>query len=713
MPSPTSFVHLDPFVAAAVGETTIWGESDAHFRDVASVHRDGFELLQRDIEAVRRDPLHLTRARFVIGSAGSGKSHLFSRLRRQTGAEAAFTFVVNPPTQADSIIPTILERVIHGLRRPVIRDGETMPFSQLRESLFALLHTEGMFERTSDEANDYWESLLLPDKRGFLHEVLNYLVVKRHYDEDLLGVMLLVLDDELERVALRWLSGSSNLSDEELSSIGQRNPLDDEGCYKLLQRLGTVTAASGRPIILVLDQLDEMTGQEHITQFERLLTGLIDGSQNWLILISLIQNRFGLWLESMSQATKSRLATGADESMPIIELMPVNNPEQKKEILRSRLGTPGLLAARTEQGIADSLFPLTAVDVERLASGEPVYPRKLLRMARDVYHSRCEATAAETPSLADTVEALFLDARAEIGDLPEPNTSALADRVREAISAACEARDLAVPEVRAGQSRGVDHEYVVEERRLRIFGHNKSAGKSLEDFLNKAIAEGGPALLIRDGRVPVRGDAARGRLTEFEKNGEFLHLTDDENRNLFALGKVMAELREGGLNDLDCDPPASPENIRKVLGALPAIARNRVVVAALKTLHPRGERLRTRRLLSPVIGPAFPVARPDSTSNPENGDGPPKLPLASPRVPISAPVPAGLVDTIAEILRNDHWLALERLQHRLQEQTGRPVTLAQLRAALSEPQLAQHLTCYPEDLSRKTDVHILIWNEPA
>lgn len=715
MSNPSAFVHLDPFVAAAVGEMTIWGENGSNFKDVSAVHSEAYDGLSADIEAVRLDPMHNTRVRFVIGSAGSGKSHLFSRLRRRTGPEAAFTFVANPPTHSEAIIPTILERVMHGLRRPVIRNGETLPYSQLRESMFALLHAEGLLEETSCEAHDYWESLDLDEKRGFMAEILDYLVLKRQYDESLIQVLLLVLDDELERVALRWLSGSSNLSDSELESIGQMEPLDEEGAYRLLQRLGSITAPSNRPIILVLDQLDEMVEDHQIAQFERLITGLTDGSQNWLVVISLIQNKFGIWNEHLSAATKSRISTGPSEAMPILELMAVSDPEQKKEIVCSRLNTPGLLTARAEQEIHDPLYPLTAADIDQLADGEPVYPRKLLRMAREIYHERCESSATGPRPLRDLVEGLFLDARAEIHDLPEPNTSFLADRIREAIAAGCQARSLPIPADQdgplqrgGGKSKGADRIYEVQDQQLRILGHDKHGGRAFPEFMKQAVEADAGALLIRDGRVPVRGKAGQELLEEFELTGVFLHLSEEEIRDLHALGKVMADLREGALGDLQSNPAPTPDSVREALGQLSQIAQHRVVTQSLRVLFP-GPAPKPRPALRPVIGAS---AEPAAAAPSLVGEGGSDQSLGD-AAPVAAPVPDGLVDAVTEVLRNEQWLSIERLQHRLQQDTGRPVALAQLRSVLDSPPLSDHLTCYPDDLSRKTDVHILIWNESA
>ena len=86
---------LNPFVQNSVGENVIWGSDDNDFCDVESINEGPFNSLLSDIELVAADSK--TRARFLVGAAGSGKSHLFARLRR-TLQNGQFTFVCNPPT---------------------------------------------------------------------------------------------------------------------------------------------------------------------------------------------------------------------------------------------------------------------------------------------------------------------------------------------------------------------------------------------------------------------------------------------------------------------------------------------------------------------------------------------------------------------------------------------------------------------------------------
>ncbi|MCI0417801.1 MAG: hypothetical protein L0312_01045, partial [Acidobacteria bacterium] len=91
------FAFNDPFRSRFVGEEEIWAEDEAAFPDVASIHQEAFKLLKGDLDFVKRNPRHITQVRFVVGTAGSGKSHLFSRLRRWLGGQAIFVFAANPP----------------------------------------------------------------------------------------------------------------------------------------------------------------------------------------------------------------------------------------------------------------------------------------------------------------------------------------------------------------------------------------------------------------------------------------------------------------------------------------------------------------------------------------------------------------------------------------------------------------------------------------
>ena len=68
--------------------------------DVPEIHAAAFARLQQTVDLVRA--VGRTQVRFVRGTGGSGKSHLFARVRRQLGSSILYAYAANPPLSADT-----------------------------------------------------------------------------------------------------------------------------------------------------------------------------------------------------------------------------------------------------------------------------------------------------------------------------------------------------------------------------------------------------------------------------------------------------------------------------------------------------------------------------------------------------------------------------------------------------------------------------------
>lgn len=273
------FAFNDPFRSWSVGEEEIWAEDEATFPDVASIHQEAFKLLKDDLDLVKRNPKHIIQVRFVVGTFGSGKSHLFSRLRRWLGGRAIFVFAAIPPRRSEDILPWLLKKVILGMRHPRL-DGGLKPYSQLHAALYAALMPRFRFSEGMDKFHEAAQAnrgdLFLRAREFFTEHLLPE-------DPDIARGLVYVLHPEKSPIAFRWLSGSTNLFDEELKAIEQKEPLQEETALPLLTLLGKANTLTRTPIVLVLDQLDLMTTKDLIDEFQRLLFSLIDTSKNWYV----------------------------------------------------------------------------------------------------------------------------------------------------------------------------------------------------------------------------------------------------------------------------------------------------------------------------------------------------------------------------------------------------------------------------------------------
>jgi hypothetical protein len=220
-----AFRYLNPFENAAVHEEEVWGEELRDRYDVEAIHADVSRALLEDLRHVTAK--QATRVRFLVGAPGIGKSHLFSRLCRQLGGAAAFVLASMPPTRAEALPYWLLERVIAGLQHPRWLDGEQRLFSQLDALIYRLLikYDPGLQNQTEDVAFEVLDEVEPQDFDHYLADLRNYIRVPDASDE-LVGGLLQCLRPESRRLALRWLSGSQNLTEEELALIGQAGVLD-------------------------------------------------------------------------------------------------------------------------------------------------------------------------------------------------------------------------------------------------------------------------------------------------------------------------------------------------------------------------------------------------------------------------------------------------------------------------------------------------------
>jgi len=86
------YLPLNPFVDLSVGEAELWGTRS--WFDVPQIHAAQAAQLERAIDVVRNN--RRTQVRFLRGVGGSGKSHLFARLRRDLGSSILYAYACNP-----------------------------------------------------------------------------------------------------------------------------------------------------------------------------------------------------------------------------------------------------------------------------------------------------------------------------------------------------------------------------------------------------------------------------------------------------------------------------------------------------------------------------------------------------------------------------------------------------------------------------------------
>ncbi len=391
----SSYADLNPFMSTSVGENDLWNA--ASFLDVPYIHSVPFGALRIVVDQVRAQ--HRSQVRFVRGAGGSGKSHLFSRLHHECADSIFYAYAPNPPLQPEALENFILTRFVGSLRHPArSKEGREAPYSQLRLLAYALLKPVVEQDFTFPQLHEAWAEINLETRKEMIHQAVQLLEAEHPMvPRSVLRCLLSVLRDDKEHLAAQWLSGAAYLTENELKYLGVPEPLARSEMAVVIQLFGKLASQAGSPVVLVLDQLDLVATQPQLDEMQRLLFALIDQSENWVVLIGLVVERFAAWDAALSQALRGRVGVPDSNAplgfrLPVIDMLPIAN-EQKRLLLNCRLETPALIEQRQKDGISSSIHPLLEEDVARLTAGGAIFPRHLLAAAAEAYAMRTMQSA--------------------------------------------------------------------------------------------------------------------------------------------------------------------------------------------------------------------------------------------------------------------------------------------------------------------------------
>lgn len=131
--------------------------------------------------------------------------------------------------------------------------------------------------------------------------------------------------------------------------------------------------------MLVLDQLDQMTTKERVEAFEEVLFKLLDHSSNWYVIISLLDPVYEKWWGYLSEAMKRRLKFSGQGAPSLVQLQPITQFEDKRDlILRRLVGDLALKELREKHRIESNVYPLASDEINRLAGRGQRFPGDLL-----------------------------------------------------------------------------------------------------------------------------------------------------------------------------------------------------------------------------------------------------------------------------------------------------------------------------------------------
>lgn len=448
----SSYADLNPFTSTSVGENDLWNA--AAFLDVPYIHSVPFGALRVAVDQVRAQ--HRSQVRFVRGAGGSGKSHLFARLRRECADTIFYAYAPNPPLQPEALENFILARFVSSLRHAArSREGKEAPYSQLRLLAYALLKPVVEEDYTFLQLHEAWAQIRLETRKEMIHQAVQLLEAEHPMvPRSVLRCLLNVLRDDKEHLAAQWLSGASYLTENELKYLGVPEPLARSEMGIVIQLFGKLATQAGSPVVLVLDQLDLVITQPQFDEMQRLLFALIDQSENWVVLIGLVAERFAAWDAALTQALRGRVGVPDSNAplgfrLPVIDMLPIAN-EQKRLLLQCRLETPSLVEQRRKDGITSAIHPLLEEDMARLTAGGAIFPRHLLAAAAEVFAMRTAQT-----SLPPEIVAVVAAQPPQSAPMPLPSPSVVADQVPMAVAVVDDAKDKDAPAIAVFPEPGV------------------------------------------------------------------------------------------------------------------------------------------------------------------------------------------------------------------------------------------------------------------
>lgn len=376
------------------------------FADVPTLNAAVSNALIASIDATRhaaRAEALRSHAVLVLGPAGSGKTHLFARLRRKCGPKAAFV-LLRPELAVDPTPRHVLAACVDALHQRVA----------------------GREERQLDYVVGSAVSLLRGGKREFPTVVLEELRHATPHKRDewifdaieridglypgsievtwLERFLRLPFGATMDRhAALTWLSGREP-SEAQLTRLGIREPLGETSVVPALKTLA-VLAAYSTPLVLVFDQLENLVDEDgterRVRAHGNLVSELYD-SVKGLVIVQLAldaewQRRI---YPALSESQKSRLAQS-------IEKLALPTPAERDELVAAWIERlpPSERKPRP--------WPFAADAWERWRTGLGVTPRMLMIACKEALEHGPDVAPPEkdapgdTESLADRLEEIW------------------------------------------------------------------------------------------------------------------------------------------------------------------------------------------------------------------------------------------------------------------------------------------------------------------
>ena len=358
--------------------------------DVPEIHGSVFNHCLLGIEHVRRN--HRSAALLIHGEAGSGKTHLLSRLRARLAPQAPSATNRHECLYVWVRLQTSPRMIWRTLRRTLVDDWfrpAAGAHSQFERILFHRLAeirpAEGDLER--------WYEYMLDKHPEGLAELMEEIAVNLDLDRNTALAFSHIAFGRHLRDLRAWLAGMS-LPQAALERMDLA--ADDGSDEELEERSRQVVlmlchlAGNGLPIVLSFDQVEALQmapgDRDALFSYGQLISSLHDSTTN-VLLVSCVQSAFYTEFKDHARAADydRMISLGAYSLDPL-------NRAQAEHLITKRLADAANAVFPTPRPFA--CWPLEPREFEGLFPNG-ISPRKLLSLCAERFESRIAGAAAD------------------------------------------------------------------------------------------------------------------------------------------------------------------------------------------------------------------------------------------------------------------------------------------------------------------------------
>lgn len=532
--------------------------------DVPTIHQDVYSTCLTAIEQVRENKR--SGAILIHGAAGSGKTHLLSRLRQQlalklptaTDRNEALYVWVRLQTSPRMIWRTIRRTLVNDWFRPL--EGTRCQFDRI------LFHRLAEF-RIADGDLEPWYDYMLEENPQGLRELVEKIAYEIQLDRNTEVVFEHLVFGRFRRDLKAWLCGDS-LPEAALEKMGmtQDEGLDEEREDQARQVVLMLCQLAGNelPVVLSFDQVEALETKTDdklaLFAFGQMVSTLHDGTSNVLI-ISSVQSSFSdRLLQDSRDADIDRL-----QSLGKFSLNDISQAEAE-HLIRIRLEP--FESELASERVGRPLWPLTNGDIASLfESTGSLTPRQLIARCAERFeefrHTGSISDKSPTPPqegeqksneemsgfLKETWETTFEDKLAK--NTPDETELIIQHGLQNAIQLLREQvsiesdedlRDVAFVLQQASAATGVS--ICCEQNMTRLSGQLRRLKEQMNsDRIQRLV-------VLRDSRVPITATAkkAKAYLDDLKSMGAaVVYPTIEVLAALDTLRVLMSDAKSGDL----------------------------------------------------------------------------------------------------------------------------------------------------------------------